>query len=514
MRRRNSDASQAQVTGYVSLLSPSTSYFLQARSKFHEKERTVLILFIHTMNSGADVDDDISYSSSNLNTDADANSSVGPDDSDADLAFPGDSSDNFDDNSMFSGIGNGGTVKINANYGSTRIGHADPYLNNGDGAHSNKKDGENDEDLDHTEETPLLSSSSQEESQSQEQQQPFILETSHLSIFSSLTFHWFVPLLKIGNSKDQLDPEDLESIPLPPSCQTKNVSHAFEHYWNIEMEKYKRRSQPSSSSVGRGGAGGRNKRYHHHHHPKPSLAKCLALAYGRDFLRAGFLKLIHDLNVFVGPIVLHGLIQFLRTPSEPLSTGLLLTLAVTISQTIMSFCLRHYFFKCYLTGLRMRTAIVVQVYRKALVLSSAERQRRRTGEIINYMTVDAQRIQDLTTYSHAIWYSFLQIALSLYFLWGQMGVSCLGGVAVILFMVPLTKVIATWTGKLQSKLMKATDHRVEINNEVLGNMKGIKLQAWEDSFQKKIMNLRKKELKRLFYYVLAKSFSIMVSLMV
>jgi ATP-binding cassette subfamily C (CFTR/MRP) protein 1 len=65
----------------------------------------------------------------------------------------------------------------------------------------------------------------------------------------------------------------------------------------------------------------------------------------------------------------------------------------------------------------MRTAIVVMVYKKALVLSSEERERRKTGEIVNLMTVDAQRIQDLTTYLHAIWYSFLQISLSIYFLW-------------------------------------------------------------------------------------------------
>ena len=65
----------------------------------------------------------------------------------------------------------------------------------------------------------------------------------------------------------------------------------------------------------------------------------------------------------------------------------------------------------------MRTAVVVQVYKKALVLSSAERQRRTTGEIINFMTVDAQRIQELTNYLHAIWYSIIQIFLSIYFLW-------------------------------------------------------------------------------------------------
>ena len=205
--------------------------------------------------------------------------------------------------------------------------------------------------------------------------EPFTLETSHLNWFSALTFNWFVPLLELGNSKDQLDPDDLKRFPLPPSCKTKSVSDAFKMEWSREKLK------SSSSKKGQ----------------NPSIAKCLFRAYGTDFLKAGLLKLIHDMNIFVGPVVLHALIQFLRKADADIYEGILLTVAVSISQTIMSFCLRHYFFRCYLCGLRMRTAIVVAVYEKAMVLSSAERQQRSVGEIVNFMTVDAQRIQDITT---------------------------------------------------------------------------------------------------------------------
>ena len=65
-------------------------------------------------------------------------------------------------------------------------------------------------------------------------------------------------------------------------------------------------------------------------------------------------------------------------------------------------------------------------------------------------------------------------------------------------------------GMLQKKLMKSRDLRVDINNEVLGNMKVIKLQAWEGSFQKRILALRNIELNQLYYYVMANSFSIMM----
>ena len=145
----------------------------------------------------------------------------------------------------------------------------------------------------------------------------------------------------------------------------------------------------------------------------------------------------------------------------------------------MSLCLRQYFFQCYLTGLRLRTAVIMAVYKKSLVLAASERNSRTTGEITNLMSVDAERLQNLTPYLHAIWYSFLQIGLSIFFLWRELGPSCLGGVAIIIIMMPVTKTVGKYLGGLQKKLMKVKDERLKVNNEVLGGIKVIKQMAWE-----------------------------------
>lgn len=64
---------------------------------------------------------------------------------------------------------------------------------------------------------------------------------------------------------------------------------------------------------------------------------------------------------------------------------------------------------------------MVAVYKKALVLSGGERQNRSLGQITNLMSIDAQRLQELVTYLHAIWYSFYQIVFALFLLWKQLG---------------------------------------------------------------------------------------------
>jgi ABC-type multidrug transport system fused ATPase/permease subunit len=286
------------------------------------------------------------------------------------------------------------------------------------------------------------------------------------SSFNSITFAWLSPLLKLGKSKEQLELEDLLRFPLPSSCKAEDVWDSFYKYWSLEKEK-------------------------------KSLSKCLFQAYWVDFAYAGLLKFLHDCCQFVGPFVLRALIQFLRDESANFVDGLWLTLAVTLSQTVMTVSLRHYNFKCNLTGLRMRTAIVLAIHRKALVLSCGEKQRLTSGNIVNLESVDAQRIQDLPTYVHAVWFSFIQIIISLYFLWGQLGISSLGGFAVILLSLPINHMIAYRMGKLQKKVMTARDERVEMTNEVLKGMKGIKIQAWEHSFQSRIVKLRENELRRL-----------------
>ena len=122
--------------------------------------------------------------------------------------------------------------------------------------------------------------------------------------------------------------------------------------------------------------------------------------------------------MFTNPIILGRIIRYLRS-DEPISHGLIYVTALFCSNLIMSLCLRRYFYSCFRVGLRLRSAVVTSVYAKALVLSSSELMKRSIGEITNLMSVDSTRLQDLTPYLHAIWYSFFQISLALYFLWQQ-----------------------------------------------------------------------------------------------
>lgn len=54
---------------------------------------------------------------------------------------------------------------------------------------------------------------------------------------------------------------------------------------------------------------------------------------------------------------------------------------------------------------------------QALVITNAAKRSSTVGEVVNLMSVDAQRFMDLTTFLNMLWSAPLQIMLALYFLW-------------------------------------------------------------------------------------------------
>lgn len=172
--------------------------------------------------------------------------------------------------------------------------------------------------------------------------------------------------------------------------------------------------------------------------------------------------------------------------------GLLLIAAIL--QTVI---LSQYFYRMRIVGMRIRTALVSAIYRKALRMSNAARKESTVGEIVNLMAVDAQIFVNLMLYLNMIWSSPLQIILALYFLWDILGPSVLAGFAVMIILIPVNGYMARREKMIQTKQMKNKDERVKLMNEILNGIKVLKLYAWEPSFKQQVLKIRAKEVNLL-----------------
>ncbi|KAF2142975.1 uncharacterized protein K452DRAFT_225985 [Aplosporella prunicola CBS 121167] len=292
----------------------------------------------------------------------------------------------------------------------------------------------------------------------------------YADVFSVLTFSWMTPMMKYGY-KNFLTQDDLWN--LRKRDTTRATSDAFGNAWEHQAK-----------------------------HKHPSLWVALARAFGSPYIRGAIIKTGSDILNFAQPQLLRLLISFIdsyRTDTpEPVVRGAAIALAmfaVSVSQTA---CLHQYFQRSFETGMRVKSSLTSAIYTKSMRLSNEGRAARSTGDIVNYMAVDVQRLQDLAQYGQQLWSAPFQIVLCMLSLYQLLGLSMLAGVGAMIIMIPVNGVIARIMKTLQKKQMKNKDARTRLMTEILNNMKSIKLYAWTTAFMNKLNFIRNdQELKTL-----------------
>uniref|UniRef100_A0A8C0F0H6 Canalicular multispecific organic anion transporter 2 n=1 Tax=Bubo bubo TaxID=30461 RepID=A0A8C0F0H6_BUBBB len=301
---------------------------------------------------------------------------------------------------------------------------------------------------------------------------------------SRLTFWWFTSMAVLGY-KRPLEDKDLWS--LNEDDTSKIIVQQLSKEWDKEKAECKH-TKPRASSL-EAEVLIRDKK----HNRKPSFLKALLRTFGPYFLIGSFFKLIQDLLSFVNPQLV--LIGFIKNKDAPAWWGFLIAALMFICAVLQTLMLHQHFQYCFVTGMRLRTGITGVIYRKSLVITNSAKRSSTVGEIVNLMSVDAQRFMDLMTFLNMLWSAPLQIFLALYFLWQALGPSVLAGVAVMVLLIPFNSAIAMKTRAFQVEQMRYKDSRIKLMNEILGGIKVLKLYAWEPSFSEKVLEIRKNELR-------------------
>ncbi|XP_055837482.1 multidrug resistance-associated protein 1-like [Episyrphus balteatus] len=327
-------------------------------------------------------------------------------------------------------------------------------------------------------------------------------ETPELSasFLSRITYSWFDKLAWKGY-RNPLEEKDLWE--LRPQDSSKEIMPPFAQYWNqnvlknYHVENRESKGQSTIDNVVFENPNGSNTKGF------ASVMLPVYKSFAGVFLFGSLFKLIADLLSFASPQVLGYVIDFVEAKaddnlkSSPEWQGIFYSILLFLCAAVQTFVNAQYFQKMYVVGMRTRTALVNVIYRKALVISNASKKNSTVGEIVNLMSVDAQRFMELMTYISLLWSAPLQITLALYFLWELLGISVLSGLAVMIIMIPINGVIANRIKILQVKQMQYKDDRVKLMNEVLSGMKVLKLYAWEPSFEDQVGDLRNKEIATL-----------------
>ncbi|XP_059938247.1 ATP-binding cassette sub-family C member 3 isoform X2 [Mesoplodon densirostris] len=217
--------------------------------------------------------------------------------------------------------------------------------------------------------------------------------------------------------------------------------------------------------------------------------------FGSSLLLSMCFKLIQDLLSFINPQLLSVLIRFISNPTAPRWWGFLVAGLMFVCSVMQTLILHQYYHCIFVMGLRVRTGIIGVIYRKALVITNAVKRQSTVGEIVNLMSVDAQRFMDVVPFINLLWSAPLQMILAVYFLWQNLGPSVLAGVALMVLLIPLNGAVAVKMRAFQVEQMKFKDSRIKLMSEILSGIKVLKLYAWEPSFLKQVEDIRQDELR-------------------
>nr|XP_061796519.1 ATP-binding cassette sub-family C member 12-like [Nerophis lumbriciformis] len=200
---------------------------------------------------------------------------------------------------------------------------------------------------------------------------------------------------------------------------------------------------------------------------------------------------------FLGPAVLvYQLLNYVEDPSKSTRAhGIGLCFALFTSEFSKAFIISLLWAINLRTATRLKGAYSALAYQK--VISLRVHSGISMGEIINVLTNDGHKLFEAVLFGSFVLSAPVLFFVCIIYACYILGVTALMGVGTYLVFIPVQFFLAKLINKFRHKAILMTDSRVRTMNEVLNSIKLIKMYAWEDSFEKKIAELRQTEKRHL-----------------
>ncbi|KAM9396344.1 ATP-binding cassette sub-family C member 4-like isoform 1-T1 [Salvelinus alpinus] len=294
------------------------------------------------------------------------------------------------------------------------------------------------------------------------------------NLFSQVFFCWLNPLFRIGY-KRRLEEDDMYKV--LPEDGSESLGEELQRHWDHEVQKAAKDLRP------------------------PKLTKVLIKCYWKPYAVLGIFTLVEEVIKVIQPVFLGKLIQYFEKYDpdnmDTLYEAFGYAAGVCLSTLILAVTHHLYFFHVQRTGMKMRVAMCHMIYKKALCLSSAAMGKTTTGQIVNLLSNDVNKFDEVTIFLHFLWVGPLQAAAVLGLLWVEIGPSCLAGMAVLVILMPTQTMFGRLFSKFRNKTAALTDNRIRTMNEVVSGIRIIKMYAWEKPFSALVNEVRRKEISKI-----------------
>jgi ABC-type multidrug transport system fused ATPase/permease subunit len=296
------------------------------------------------------------------------------------------------------------------------------------------------------------------------------------SWFSWITFSWVNEIIKKGYLR-RIEDEDLYKM--DKDFRVQEMTERFEINFDKRKSKFREKNNGSTD------------------YNKWVVIFALNDTFKGRFWGVGAIsKVLMDLSQMLSPLLVRALVKYIQEKSthDP-GVGHAIGYAIGISAMLMftSLSLSTFFHSTMITGGQVKAVLTNVIYKKAFTVSPKARFEFPNGKINSLVMTDLSRIDLAVGVFHFIWTFPISFSVGIIVLCCSLGPTALIGIAAIFLFLLSVFWFNTKLKKLRIKSTVFIDKRVHAINEIVNNLKMIKLYSWEAPYNTRIEEYRSKE---------------------
>jgi ABC-type multidrug transport system fused ATPase/permease subunit len=221
------------------------------------------------------------------------------------------------------------------------------------------------------------------------------------------------------------------------------------------------------------------------------------------------LALAQGISLF-SPILIHkfidGLTKGIQSTEEIFSVAII-GLNIGLLGYISGLFMQHYFYQNLKLSQKFISIINSKIFDHSLELSHQARQKISVGDVVNYMSSDADAVGDMGFVIIELFINILMVAGSVILLFYYLGITAVVSILLLGLLVPVTRRVAKRFTQLDDHIMKFRDDRLNLMGQILNAIRLIKYFVWEKSIESEVTAIRQKEVAARHQVVKAESLS-------
>ena len=275
---------------------------------------------------------------------------------------------------------------------------------------------------------------------------------------------WLNPILNIGY-KRKLTEDDL--FDLSPNDECGQLLKKLETVWEKNENKYE----------------------------YINTWKIIVKTFWKECLIIGLILFPYIGVKIAQPLLLKQIVLNINDSNAASYVGYLYAIGLGLSTTLQVLIHHQFFFRTTRIGIHIRIALSSIIYKRLLSLPTRAIMKTTTGQMINLISNDVSKFEELSIIIHHIWAAPLEAIIVFGLIWNEIGIPTLFGYGVLLLLIPLQLFFSKKFGTYRKNTIQWTDKRVKVINEILVGCQIVKMYRWEEALEDIVYNARKNEFK-------------------